>query len=32
VTEPDRFARCLAEGLDEVLALHPGAGAAVQRT
>jgi WS/DGAT/MGAT family acyltransferase len=32
VTEADLFARCVAEGLDEVLALHPGADAAVQRT
>jgi hypothetical protein len=31
VTERDRFGRCLAEGLAEVLAVHPGAGAVVQR-
>jgi diacylglycerol O-acyltransferase len=32
VTEPERFGRCLAAGLAEVLALHPGAGSVVQRT
>lgn len=29
ITEPDRFARCLQEGLTEVLALYPGAGPVV---
>jgi WS/DGAT/MGAT family acyltransferase len=28
VTEPERFARCLATGFDEVLALNPGGGTA----
>jgi hypothetical protein len=31
ITEPDRFARCLADGFAEVLALHPGAAAPVPR-
>jgi hypothetical protein len=32
ITEPDRFARCLQEGLTEVLALHPGASPVVLKT
>jgi hypothetical protein len=31
VTEPDRFARCLAEGFAEVLALHPDSAPPVRR-
>lgn len=32
IREPERFARCLAEGFIEVLALHPGAADPVPRT
>jgi hypothetical protein len=31
VTEPDRFARCLGEGFEEVLGLHPDAGPVTRR-
>jgi hypothetical protein len=31
ITEPERFARCLAAGFDEVLSLNPGGGTATVR-
>jgi hypothetical protein len=31
VTEPDRFSRCLAEGFQEVLELHPKSGPVTRR-
>jgi diacylglycerol O-acyltransferase / wax synthase len=32
VTEPDRFGRCLQEGFQEVLSLHPKSGPVIRRT